>query len=132
MLLPSIENVGMLFDRSWTDEEHFKGNGNCSVCINETVNRFSGRHASRNQVPPSAARMLAMYSVPLSPAPVVYAQPPWSLISLKACSAETFTTTRNAAKHAPAGMAHDRTRPASSSVGHSVNATCSCIFNVIL
>src|ERR1700730_3830396 len=107
MLLPSIENVGTLFDRSWTDEEDFNGNGNCSVCINETVNRFSGRHASRTHVPPSVAPMLAMYSVPLSPALVVYAQPPCILISPKACSAETFTTKRNAAKHAPAGMTHD-------------------------
>src|ERR1700730_246818 len=115
MLLPSIENVGTLFDRSWTDEEGFNGNGNCSVCIDETVNRLSGRHASRNQVLPSAARMLAMYSVRLSRALVVYAQLPCTLISPKPCSAETsFTPIRNATKHAPAGMAHEVRRPTAS------------------
>src|ERR1700730_11456734 len=112
MLLPSIVKLGTLFERSSTGEDGFNAKGNCSICIRETVNRLSGLHASRSQVLSSAARTVAMYSVPFSCSLAVYAQPPCALTSPMLCSAETsLTAISNAAKHAPPGMIHDARSP---------------------
>jgi hypothetical protein len=81
MLFPSIETVGRLFDRSWTDEEGFNGNGNCSVCINDTINRSLPLHASTSQTSPSAAGVVAKYSTAPTLSLEVYAQPPCTFTS---------------------------------------------------
>src|SRR5262249_21109 len=91
------EFVGTLFDRSCTDEELFSGQGNCSVCISESISRSSALHASRSQAASSAARVAATCST-APPSPLaIYAQPPCTLTASWASFADTSLAIMNAA-----------------------------------
>src|SRR5262249_46315301 len=89
--------VGTLFDCSFTKETGFRGNGKCSVWMNETVSRPSALHASRNQTASSAARVAAMCPIAPSSSLAPYAQPPCTLTSPGPCSAAASLTIKNAA-----------------------------------
>src|SRR5262249_9188152 len=89
--------VGTLFDWSFTKETGFSGNGKCLLWINETVNRPSALHASRNQTSSSVARVAATCSSAPSSPLAVYAQPPCTFTSPNSCSAHPSLAIKNAA-----------------------------------
>src|SRR5262249_37615205 len=89
--------VGTLFDWSFTKETGFSGNGKCLLWINETVNRPSALHASRNQTSSSVARVAATCSSAPSSPLAVYAQPPCTFTSPNSCSAHPSPAIKNAA-----------------------------------